>query len=151
MFRNALQEREEEQSGTAVWRGDVGMAAGAPTGKEGPTILCIGNDESLLAYRRLVLMQAGYHIITARPHQDRPHQYASLVLLHNPELVIACHSLSPTERITLAEEIRDQHSGTRLLALTSGNVRSEEARLYDWQMDTLDGSAALIQYVRNHM
>ncbi len=127
------------------------MAAMAQNGNEGPTILCIGNDESLLAYRRLVLMQAGYHVITARPHPDRPHQYASLILLHNPELVIACHSLSGDERISLAEEIRSEHPETRLLALTSGNLRVEEARLYDWQMDTLDGPAALIHHVRTHI
>jgi hypothetical protein len=115
------------------------------------TLLCVGNDETLLSYRSLVLRQAGFQVISARPEPAQPNQFASLCRLHGPAMLIACHTLSAAQRIMMSWELRSACPRTKLLALTNGSLTSEEARSYDWLLDSLDGPAALIQHIRSNI
>jgi hypothetical protein len=114
-------------------------------------LLCVGNDETLLSYRALVLRQAGFQVISARPEPAQPNQFANLCRLHAPAMLIACHTLSAAQRIMMSWELRSACPGTKLLALTNGSLTSEEARSYDWLLDSLDGPAALIQHIRSNI
>jgi hypothetical protein len=133
---------------TSRLRGEIEVPGPSQNGTTRATILCIGTDESLLAYRRLVLLQAGFHVITSIPRFDQPNQFSTLCLLHSAGIVIACHSLSHLQRLAIAHEIRTQCPGVKLLALTTGTIRADEAQTYDWYMDNLEGPAALIAHIR---
>jgi hypothetical protein len=111
----------------------------------------VGNDETLLSYRSQVLQQAGFQVIAIRPQPDQPNQFANLCRLHGPAMLIACHTLSPAQRIMMSKELRSSCPRTKLLALTNGSLTSDEARSYDWLIDSLDGPAALIQHIRSNI
>lgn len=115
------------------------------------TLLCVGNDETLLSYRSLVLQRAGFQVISARPQPTQPQQIANLCRLHGPAMLIACHTLSPAQRMMLSWELRSACPRTKLLALTNGSLTSDEARSYDWLIDSLDGPAALIEHIRANL
>jgi DNA-binding response OmpR family regulator len=114
-------------------------------------ILCVGNDETLLSYRCKVLEQAGFQVIAARPHPEQPNQFANLCRLHGPAMLIACHTLSASQRVLLSRELRSSCPRTKLLALTNGPLTVDEARSFDWLLDSLDGPAALIQQIRSNI
>jgi DNA-binding response OmpR family regulator len=115
------------------------------------TLLCVGNDEALLSYRAKVLEHAGFQVICARPQPEQPNQFANLCRVHGPAMLIACHTLSATQRIMMSKELRSACPRTKLLALTNGSLTSDEARSYDWLLDSLDGPAALIQHIRANL
>jgi hypothetical protein len=129
------------------WNSESGNGNGhAPV-----TLLCVGNDETLLSYRSLVLRTAGFQVISARPQSAQTQQFANLCRLHGPAMLIACHTLSTAQRMMLSWELRSACPRTKLLALTNGTLTSDEARSYDWLIDTLDGPAALIEHIRAHL
>lgn len=114
------------------------------------TLLCVGNDESLLSYRCKVLKTAGFEIVAARPQSDQQNQFASLCRLHGPAMVIACHTLTSKQRVALAREVRTACPEIPLLALTNEALNAAEAEGYDLLLDSLDGPAELIRQVRSH-
>jgi hypothetical protein len=115
------------------------------------TLICVGNDEALLSYRGQVLTQAGFQVISARPHLNQPAQFTNLCRLHGAALVVACHTLTSQQRIGLSRELRQSCPHVKLLALTNGVLPPEEATAYDLVLDSLDGPAALIAMVRAHI
>ena len=116
-----------------------------------PTLLCVGNDEALLSYRSKVLNLAGFVVVAARPHPEQPNQFAGLCRLHGPSLAVVCHTLTSSQRIALARELRAACPDIRLLALTNGALTASEAESYDVLLDSLDGPAELIRQVRSHI
>ncbi|MCU1246084.1 MAG: response regulator [Acidobacteria bacterium] len=114
-------------------------------------LLCVGNDEALLSYRSKVLTQAGFQVVSIRPQPGQANQFANLCRLHGPAMLIACHTLSLNQRIDLSRELRESCPRTKLLALTNGSPTAEEARSYDWLLDSLDGPAALIHHIRDNV
>ena len=116
-----------------------------------PTLLCVGNDEALLSYRAKVLNHAGFVVVAARPHPEQKNQFASLCRLHSPSLAVVCHTLTSSQRIALARELRAACPDIRLLALTNGALTTAEAESYDVLLDSLDGPAELIRQVRSHI
>jgi hypothetical protein len=124
----------------------------APDGERGKTtLLCVGNDEALLSYRCKVLDLAGFEAVAARPQPELTNQFASLCRLHGPAMAIACHTLTPQQRIHLARELREACPHVPLLALTNGALTTAEAQGYDLLLDSLDGPAELIRQVRSHI
>ena len=126
-----------------------GSAPGREHGR--PTLLCVGNDEALLSYRSKVLNLAGFEVVSARPQPNQQDQFASLCRLHGPAMVIACHTLTSKQRITVARELRAACPDIPLLALTNGALTAVEAQSYDLLLDSLDGPAELIRQVRSHI
>jgi hypothetical protein len=111
----------------------------------------VGNDEALLSYRCKVLKLAGFEVVSARPQPQEPSQFASLCQLHAPGMAIACHTLTPKQRIHLARELRESCPDLPLLALTNGALTPAEAQNYDLLLDSLDGPAELIRQVRSRL
>jgi ActR/RegA family two-component response regulator len=116
-----------------------------------PTLLCVGNDETLLSYRSKVLNLAGFDVVAARPRPEQQNQFASLCRLHGPSLAVVCHTLTLSQRIALARELRAACPDMGLLALTNGALTAVEAQSYDVLLDSLDGPAELIRQVRSHI
>ena len=114
-------------------------------------LLCVGNDEALLSYRCKVLDLAGFEVIAARPAPNQQTQFASLCRLHGPAMAIACHTLTSTQRLALARELRTACPDIPLLALTNGALTTIEVETYDLVLDSLDGPAELIRQVRSHI
>jgi DNA-binding response OmpR family regulator len=115
------------------------------------TVLCVGNDEALLSYRSKVLNHAGFEVIAARPQPELANQFTNLCRLHGPAMAIACHTLTPKQRIHLAHELREACPQLPLLALTNGALSPTESESYDLLLDSLDGPAELIRQVRTHL
>ena len=130
---------------------DTAFPVNSGNGHSSVTLLCVGNDEALLSYRVQVLQQAGFHVISARPQAGQAHQFANLGRLHAPAMLIACHTLSPAQRVMMAQELRSACPHTTLLALTNGSLTPDEAGSYDLLMDSLEGPAALIAHIRSHV
>ena len=72
-------------------------------GPEHPVILCIDDDDLALRVRKLLLIRAGYDVLTASSGE------AGLeILRHNPvNLVIADHFLSAKTGTEIAREMKD--------------------------------------------
>jgi hypothetical protein len=115
------------------------------------TLLCVGNDEALLSYRSKVLNHAGFEVIAVRPQPELANQFTNLCRLHGPAMAIACHTLTPKQRIHLAHELREACPQLPLLALTNGALSPAESESYDLLLDSLDGPAELIRQVRIHI
>jgi DNA-binding response OmpR family regulator len=115
------------------------------------TLLCVGNDEALLSYRSKVLNHAGFEVVAVRPQPELANQFTNLCRLHGPSMAIACHTLTPTQRIQLARELREACPQLPLLALTNGALTLPESESYDLLLDSLDGPAELIRQVRTHL
>jgi DNA-binding response OmpR family regulator len=115
------------------------------------TLLCVGNDEALLSYRSKVLNHAGFEVVAARPQPELANQFTNLCRLHGPAMAIACHTLTPKQRIHLARELREACPQLPLLALTNGSLSPTESESYDLFLDCLDGPAELIRQVRLHL
>jgi hypothetical protein len=115
------------------------------------TLLCVGNDEALLSYRSKVLNHAGFEVVAVRPQPELANQFTNLCRLHGPAMAIACHTLTPKQRIHLARELREACPQLPLLALTNGALTLPESESYDLLLDSLDGPAELIRQVRTHL
>jgi hypothetical protein len=114
-------------------------------------LLSIGNDEALLSYRGKVLNLAGFEVVSAQPQPAAANQFYSLYRLHSPALAIACHTLSSTQRLAMARQLREACPHLPLLALTNGALSDAEIRSYDLLLDSLDGPAELIRQVRSRL
>jgi DNA-binding response OmpR family regulator len=139
---------------------DIGMHTEAEPGSPRPasgtqrgkaTLLCVGNDEALLSYRSKVLNHAGFEVVAVRPQPELANQFTDLCRLHGPSMAIACHTLTPKQRIHLARELREACPQLPLLALTNGALSPTESESYDLLLDSLDGPAELIRQVRTHL
>jgi DNA-binding response OmpR family regulator len=67
-----------------------------------PLALQIGDDPSLLRTRAGVLRLAGLRVLNLDPHVD----WAEAIRKENFDLVVLCHSLSPSERKSVTTLIR---------------------------------------------
>ncbi len=127
----------------------------APThvrrGSGQPVVLNIGNDEPLLSYRAEVLKIAGFDVLSMYPTGGYASQVDAVCREQLPAFIIACHTLSPMQRVALARHLRAGHPHLKLLALTAGHLTTEEAIGYDLLLDSLEGPAALIEMLRNHL
>jgi DNA-binding NarL/FixJ family response regulator len=117
-----------------------------------PLVFNVGNDSTLLAYRAEVLKLAGFQVLSISPpvwsHQE---QFAHLCRMQKPEISIACHTLTRSQRLALAKQLRSDCPEMKLLALTTDDLDREEERLYDALIDSLDGPAALIDTLRRQL
>jgi DNA-binding NarL/FixJ family response regulator len=124
---------------------------GPESDRRRPTLLCVGNDESLLSYRSKVLKLAGFEVVSARPRPEEANQFVSLCRLHGPAMAIACHTLTSKQRIQFARELHAACPDIPLLALTNGALTAAESQGYDVLLDSLDGPTELIRQVRSHI
>jgi hypothetical protein len=115
--------------------------------REKLTLLSIGNEEDLLAYRSKILHLAGFEVITAQPQPDAENQFAILCRLHEPAMAIACHTLTAKQRLALAQQLREACPSMPLMALTNGAFADGELEMYDILLDSLDGPEELIRQV----
>lgn len=114
-------------------------------------LLSIGNDEALLSYRSKVLNLAGFEVVSAQPQSQATNQFGSLYRLHVPAMAIACHTLTPAQRLAMARQLREVCPHLPLLALTNGGLSDAEIQSYDLLLDSLDGPAELIRHVRSQL
>ena len=113
-----------------------------------PIVLCIGNDDALLAYRAEVLRLGGFEVVCLCPASRQRDLLPELCRRYSPGLALACHSLSHQQRLLFAHCLRAACPGSRLVALTAGHLQPEEAASYDALLDSLDGPQALIETLR---
>ena len=142
----AMSERRQMQPEVES-RSDPESSSGRPRA----TLLSVGNDEALLSYRSKILKLAGFEVITAQPQPDAANQFATLCRLHEFAMAIACHTLTPEQRLALARQLRDTCPSMPLVALTNGALFDGEIEFYDVLLDSLDGPVELIRQLRSRL
>jgi DNA-binding response OmpR family regulator len=103
-------------------------------------LLAIGSDPSVLATRADVLKQAGYLVSIASSESSACH----ILDQANFDLVIVCHTFSPSDRRRVVEAARRSNSRPRVISINRG---PETEMAADATIHSLDGPDALLRSV----
>lgn len=112
-----------------------------------PSILMIGRDATLLAYKAAVLSSAALAVKTALP----PDATALLQDAEGYRIVILSHTLDAADVMHLGTLVRSRSSNTKILLLAGPDTSQMplDFTLFDAIFRGLDGPAAFVNLVRS--
>jgi DNA-binding NtrC family response regulator len=107
-----------------------------------PSILVFGRDPLLLETRRLVLEQAGFHVLSVADSAG----VEKIVLAQPISLLVLCHSITDEERESVLKSAHSRRPDMKNIVLTTGTSVSRPGKNYEF-VNAYDGPRSLISTV----
>lgn len=111
-----------------------------------PSILSVGQNTSILAFRESALRTAGCLVRSATPVEAQ-----ELLGLHSFQIGIFCHTLSHEQAVRLACAAHQHSPATKLLLLVNERARGFEGMLFDDSVEAIAGPEALLVRLKRLM
>jgi CheY-like chemotaxis protein len=110
---------------------------------EKPIILCVDDEETQLAIRKLVLEKEGFSVLTASSGQ----QALSLLACHQVDLVLSDHLMPGLTGTELTRQIKARNPELPVILISAVNEIPADAAFADLFMSKLDGPVAMCQNI----
>jgi CheY-like chemotaxis protein len=108
-----------------------------------PVILCVDDEETQLAVRKLVLEKEGYSVLTASSGQ----QALNLLGCHPIDLVLSDHLMPGLTGTELTRQIKARYPELPVILISAVNEIPADAACADLFMSKLDGPVAMCQNI----
>jgi len=106
------------------------------------SILIISRNQPLRTTRTIILEQAGYSVVAANSDEDA---LACVEAPNNLSLVLMCHSVSESSRVSLVARIKELNPKLPVLMLYNG-YDPTEAKV-DGSLHSLEGPQAILDTI----
>ena len=104
--------------------------------------LLVGTDEMLLYTREAILEKRGFAVV-----REEPLKAPGLIGIAEFDVVIACHTLTPTEARSLADAVKSAGAPPALIGFTKDSSQTSPAHAYDACLWSLASPEAFITTV----